>query len=132
MLGWHQVVEEMAAVYRRLPSDQRASAVFLTRDYSEASALSYWRQEENLPPAISGHNSEWWWGWAPATRARTVIAVGLPSSDLGRYFASVTRASTLQATHGTIDTEQVGLPIWICRDQLVPWTVIWPQLRLYA
>jgi hypothetical protein len=32
MLGWHDVVDQLAAVYRGLPASERASAVFLTRD----------------------------------------------------------------------------------------------------
>lgn len=132
MMGWHQIVTQMAGVYRQLPPAEQTSAVFLTRDYSEASALAYWRNQEHIPAAISGHNNEWWWGWAPAARADTVIAVGLSRTELRRWFGSITPAGTLTAAQGPIDPDQVGLPIWICQDRLAPWPTIWPALRLYA
>ncbi|HWC37652.1 MAG TPA: glycosyltransferase family 39 protein [Acidimicrobiales bacterium] len=132
MLGWHDVVDQLAAVYRGLPASGRASAAFLTRDYSEAAALSYWRAADKLPPAISGHNSEWWWGWAPAAHARTVIAVGLSSSQLRHYFGSVIAAGALSGAKGPIDPLQADLPVWICTRQLVSWPEMWPQLRFYT
>lgn len=131
MLGWHDVVDQLTAVYRGLPASERTSAAFLTGDYSEASALSYWQAAEKIPPAISGHNSEWWWGWAPAGHARVVIAVGLPASELRRYFGSVATAGALTEANGPIDPQQVGLPIWICTHQLASWPVMWPHLRVY-
>jgi hypothetical protein len=132
MMGWHEVVDQLAGVYRRLPPAQQASAVFLTGDYSEAGAISYWQNSGRIPPAISGHNSYWWWGWTPAVHAHTVIAVGIDSSYLTPYFASVEPAGRLTAVHGPIDPDQVGLPIWICTGQRESWATMWPHLRYYA
>jgi len=132
MLGWRDIVDQLAGVYRALPAAQQGSAVFLTRDYSEASALTYWRHEEKVPAAISGHNNVWLWGWAPAAHARTVIAVGIPPSTLDRYFATVTLAGKLHARHGAIDPIEDGVRVWVCTGRRAPWATMWPSLRFYA
>lgn len=129
MQGWHDIVDQLATVYRGLPPGDRASAVFLTRDYSEAESLTYWARDEKLPPAISGHNNVWWWGFRPAEHATVVIGVGLPADYLQRFFTSVTPAGTL---HGQIDPTQDGLPISICRGPRQSWSQMWPDLRAYG
>lgn len=131
MLGWRHVVTEIAAVYRSLPASQRANAVILTDYYSEAGALNYWRGSLGLPPAISGHNNYWWWGWGHASQSATTIAVGLPGARLAPYFARVERVATLGDDHIQIDPLEKGQPIWVCTGQRVPWAALWPHLRLY-
>ena len=56
-----------------LPADERARAVILTNDYSEASPLIL--LGTGLPPVYSGHNAYWSWGPPPDDRT-VVIHVG--------------------------------------------------------
>jgi uncharacterized membrane protein len=132
MLGWRHVVDQIAATYRSLPASQRAQAVILTYDYSEAGALNYWRGSLGLPPAISGHNNYWWWGWGQASQASITIAVGLPRDRLLPYFVQVERVATLGDDRAQIDPFEQGRPVWVCTGQRLPWAALWPRLRLYA
>lgn len=132
MLGWRHVVDQVGGIYRSLPASQRAHAVILTSDYSEAGAVNYWRRPLRLPPAISGHNTYWWWGWGHASEASTTIAVGVSRQRLAPYFARIDRVATLGADHAQIDPIERGRPVWVCTGQRLPWAVLWPHLRLYA
>ena len=76
MLGWHHIEQQIAGVVHGLPRNERNNAVILTGDYSEAGALDFWRKDDQLPRAYSGHNTYWYWG-RPHGRNRTVVAVGI-------------------------------------------------------
>ena len=131
MLGWPHLVGEISAVFHSIPPDQRRSAVIFTEDYSEAGAVDFYGPRLGLPQAISGHNTFWLWGYGHPAPDATVIAVGLPPSLVHRYWSSVALAATLGADHVPIDPQEQGAPVWICRDQRVPWPVLCPAVRHY-
>ena len=54
-VGWPEFVKTVENVVSALPADERAHAVILTNDYSEASPLVL--MGSGLPPVYSGHNS---------------------------------------------------------------------------
>lgn len=130
MLGWPSLVNQVAAVFHSLPASEQESATILTRDYSEAGAINFWRDRLALPAAISGHNSYWLWGYGDASNG-TVVVVGLSKRVVDSFWADVEPAGTLGADGAVIDPQERGLPIWICRQPKVSWAVIWPQLRAY-
>jgi hypothetical protein len=72
-VGWPQFVATVQQVVEALPPVQRAHAVILTNDYSEASPLVL--LGTGLPPVYSGHNAYWDWGPPPADRT-VVVHVG--------------------------------------------------------
>lgn len=95
MLGWPAIVEQIDSVDRSLPVVDRNRAVIFTEDYSEAGAVDFYGPALGLPSTVSGHNSFWLWGYGHPTPGAVVIAVGLPSSLVHRYWSSVTQAATL-------------------------------------
>ena len=129
MMGWPSVVESIARQYHGLPTGQRQAAVILTANYSEAGAVDFYGPPLGLPDAISGHNSFWLWGFGHPAPHSTVIAVGLTSDVVHRYWASVVRAGTLGTGPVPVDPHERGAAIWICRDQRVAWSVLWPALK---
>ena len=60
-------VDQIAAVWNRLPGSQRATGVVLTQNYGEAGAIDRFGPARGLPPAYSGHNG--FADWAAAVRA---------------------------------------------------------------
>ncbi len=79
-LGWPRFVATVEQVVGALPADQRARAVILTNDYSEASPLVL--LGSGLPPVYSGHNAFWEWGPPPAGRT-VVVHVGTGGQPTG-------------------------------------------------
>jgi len=126
MLGWHRVATTVAGVYHSLPADEQRTAVVLTRDYSEAGAIEYWRRPLALPQPISGHNNYWYWGYGDGHVGTTVV-VGFSEPYLHRFFTDVRSATVLEGP--ALDRQQVGLHVWVCRGQRQPWAVLWPQLK---
>lgn len=127
-LGWPELVDTVVSVHSDLPEAERATAVILTSNYSEAGAIELWGRSRGLPQPKSGHNSYWWWG-APASEGATVIAVGLPRSFLERFFSDVGEAVIFRSP---VENEEDGSRIHIARGQRVPWALIWPEARHYS
>jgi hypothetical protein len=130
MLGWPHVVAQVAAAYQSLAPRERSSATILAGDYSEAGAIDFWRADYGLPPAISPHNSYWLWGYG-GDHAGAVIVVGLGRRTVERYWADVQPFARLGDDGAAIDPQERGAMIWICRDQKIPWSTIWRELRSY-
>ena len=61
-LGWHELEQQVAAIYRSLPPEDRARAAILASDYGEAAAIDVYGREDGLPPALSSQLQYYYWG----------------------------------------------------------------------
>ena len=138
-VGWPQVVRTVDGVWKSLPARQRASAVIFAGDYGEAGAINELGRGTGLPTAVSGHNSEWWWG-PGNSRATTVVAVmpgpvditsSAATAYLRQFFTNVRVAATLSNPYGIHNQEWDG-HVYVCTGPRHPWAQLWPRLRLYA
>lgn len=126
-IGWPELAETISKTYRDLPAGERTHAIALTGNYGEAGALDHFRDDLPLPPAYSGHNSYADWG-PPPESSDTVIAVGIPETQLHQWFGSVTQVGRIDNGVGLANKEQ-NRPVWLCRGRLAPWSQIWPTVR---
>ena len=125
-IGWPQFVATVEGVVAGLPADERAHAVILTNDYSEASPLIL--LGTGLPPVYSGHNAYWAWG-PPAADRTVVIHVGdWRPTDFGQFFTGCAVVATIDNGLGVENGEQ-GEAVTVCTGLRAPWTVMWPALR---
>ncbi|MEV6693742.1 glycosyltransferase family 39 protein [Micromonospora sp. NPDC051196] len=123
-IGWPAFTDSLAAVYRRLPADEQARAVILTGNYGEAGAVARYGPQRGLPAAYSGHNSMADFG-RPPEDADVVIAVGWQQPhQLRTWFTEVTLAGRVDQ-RVTVDNDENGGPIWLCRGLRRPWADIW-------
>jgi len=137
-IGWPQLVASVHGVWFSLPARQRANALIFTEDFGSAGAINELGRGQGLPTAVSGHDTEWWWG--PGNpHATTVVAVMLgpangPASEnvsqLEQYFGTVRRAATLSNPWG-IKNEYYQGQVYICSGPRKPWGQLWPELRHY-
>ena len=135
-IGWPQLVGTVQAVWRSLPPEQRAKAVIFTADYSEAAAINELGRVTGLPTAVSGHNTDWWWG--PGNpHATTVVAVspgpkaaGNYAAHLRQFFTSVRTVATVSNPYGVHNIEWGG-HVYLCTGPRQPWGRLWPRLRHY-
>jgi hypothetical protein len=133
-IGWPQLVQSVNGVWRSLPPAQRASAVIFTANYSEAGAVNELGRPDGLPTAVSGQNTDWWWG-SGNPQASTVVVVASDGKSsveapLRRYFASVRIAATLSNPYGIRNIEWHG-HVYVCTGPREPWGQLWPKLRHY-
>ncbi|MGO9205721.1 MAG: glycosyltransferase family 39 protein [Candidatus Limnocylindrales bacterium] len=125
-IGWPQFVTTVEGVVVALPPAQRAHAVILTNDYSEASPLIL--LGSGLPPVYSGHNSYWSWG-PPAADRTVVVHVGdWRPTDYGAYFTGCHDVAHIDNGLGIPNGEQ-GEAVTVCTGLREPWSAMWPALR---
>jgi hypothetical protein len=125
--GWPEMAAKIAAVYNALPPADRAKAVFLGANYGEAAAIDIFGKPLGLPSAISGHNNYYLWG--PQGHDGSVLIV------TGPYWGRLFRGYDSVEVAGEIDNpyampNETG-PIYVLRDPKLPFSRIWPQLKVY-
>jgi 4-amino-4-deoxy-L-arabinose transferase-like glycosyltransferase len=125
-VGWPQFVATVEGVVAALPADERAHAVILTNDYSEASPLEL--LGSGLPPVYSGHNA--FWDWGPPSADRTVVVhVGdWRPVDWTQFFVGCHVVAQIDNGLGIPNGEQ-GTAVSVCSGLRAPWTTLWPSLR---
>ncbi len=136
-VGWPELVQTVHKAWFSLPSSQRARAVIFTSDYGEAGAVNELGPTMGLPEAVSGDNTEWWWG--PGNpRATTVVAVApgpIATTGYGaylrQYFASVRQVATLSNPAG-LRNQEWGGHVYVCTGPRKSWAQLWPMLRHYG
>ncbi|HEX5543741.1 MAG TPA: glycosyltransferase family 39 protein [Micromonospora sp.] len=128
-VGWPELANNVASVYRSLPAAEQATAVILTGNYGQAGAIDRYGRALGLPAPYSGHVNFWRWGPPPDSATGPVIVIGDWSAEtLASYCESVTLATRHDNGYGLTNEEQ-GVPVWLCRDLRRPWSQIWPELR---
>jgi hypothetical protein len=127
MHGWENMAETVSKVYLSLPENERASCIAFGDNYGEAGAIDYYRGKYDLPRAVSGHNSYWFWGYGES-EPEVVIVIG--SHDLLELFESVEEAGRTSC-RWCMPYEK-DLPVYICRGLKRPFAEIWPLLRFYV
>ena len=125
-VGWPQFVATVEGVVAALPADERAHAVILTNDYSEASPLVLLGTE--LPPVYSGHNSFWTWGPPPADHTVVVHVGDWRPADPNQFFVGCHVVAHIDNGLG-IDNGEQGKAVSVCTGLRAPWTTLWPDLR---
>ena len=125
-VGWPQFVATVEDVVAALPADQRAHAMILTNDYSEASPLVL--LGTGLPPVYSGHNSFWDWGPPPAGRTVVVHVGDWRPADWSQFFVGCHVVAHIDNRLG-IDNGEQGKEVTVCTGLRAPWTTLWPELR---
>ncbi len=133
-IGWPELVDTVDTVWTSLPPQQQANTVIFTENYAEAAAINELGRGRGLPTAVSGHNSQWWWGPGNPD-ATTVIAVA-PGTDadyvsyLNRFFTNVHEVATVANPYGVHNIESGG-HVYLCTGARGPWPQLWSELRHY-
>jgi hypothetical protein len=126
--GWETITQTVAKVYEELPPAERTQACIFTSNYGEASALNFFGDRYDLPPAISGHNNYYLWGPVGCT-GEVMITVGLSRDDVEQSYASVVRAATI--TWRNCMPEENDVPVYVARQPKIPIREVWPQTKHY-
>jgi hypothetical protein len=129
MFGWTELVDAVARAYERLPTDQRARAVVLVRNYGEAGAIDFLGTPRGLPRVISAHNNYWLWGPGDLRRDDTVISVGRSREELLTVFEDVEPVDTVRCEY-CMPFEN-DLPVNIARGLKAPVAELWQRLKMF-
>ncbi|MGA2493253.1 MAG: glycosyltransferase family 39 protein [Roseiarcus sp.] len=128
MFGWREMAAAVSAVYRDLPPDDRAQAVFFAPNYGEAAALDVYGPALGGPPTISVHNAFFLWGPGGASGA-VVITVAHDAGRLSAFYDDVRAAGRIENAYAM--PYESGLTIWVLRRPRAPIAEMWSALRHY-
>jgi hypothetical protein len=127
--GWEDFVEQVAAVYRSLPPDERARALVYGPSYGHAGAIDVLGRAQGLPRAISGQNTYWHWSDREGVDSDVLIAVGARPDDLRQLFRVVTEVDATRCEYCM--SWRDGLRIYLARDPIAPVSAMWSKVRHY-
>ena len=128
MHGWEALAAHVSAVYRALPEADREQASVYAQNYGEAAALEHYRGQYELPPAVSGHNTYWLWGYGEHDPG-VMIIVGGEQADHLESFRRVDSVAVHRAAYAM--PYENNLPIFVCRELRAPAAEIWLGSKHY-
>lgn len=123
--GWPELVHEVARIYHALPPEERAVACIFATNYGEAGAINHFGPEHGLPRAISGHQTNFFWGPGDCT-GEVVIVLQSSEEGLAEIFDSVEVAGRHFHPWGMAEENR---PIHVARGIRVPLDDLWPQVK---
>ena len=131
MVGWPELVEQVAGIYQALPSEKRTRAGILAGNYGEAGALDLYGPAYGLPRPISGGNSLWARGFGDPP-PETVILVGFERAYAERLFQSCRPAGQVKNRYDVRNEEsERHNTFYVCGEPWQPWPQIWPDMQWF-
>lgn len=131
-LGWPDLAEHVAAVYRALPESDRQRAGILTGNYGEGGALNLYGPALGLPPAMTLTNSFWYRTFDPR-EPQTVILVGFDLDEAQQLFESCSVAGKNTNRYGAENEESRDHPdILVCHNLHRKWPDYWARARRFG
>jgi Dolichyl-phosphate-mannose-protein mannosyltransferase len=131
-IGWPDLARTVAAVYGRLPSEERERTGILTGNYGEGGALNLYSSALGLPHAMSLTNSFWYRGYDQRL-PQTVILVGFNLNEGRRLFDSCVVVAQNTNPYGVENEESRDHPdILVCRNLRFPWPAYWERFRRFG
>jgi hypothetical protein len=125
--GWPQMVQGFAARYDALPPDVRSRTAIFCSNYGEAGAVDILGPRYGLPPAISGHQNFFFWGWNNNT-GESVLTLGDDPKEYAGTYAEVVDLGTFDAPW-IMDHERSHY-LWL-RHRKHSYAEDWPRLKYW-
>lgn len=124
-IGWPELAERVAEIYRALPESERARAAILANNYGEAGALNLYGPALGLPRVISRTNTYWYRGYGDPPPS-VVIELGNDADDEKGSAAQCTSFGRFRNSAGVDNEESAsGYEIFVCRNIPPKWPEIW-------
>jgi hypothetical protein len=124
-LGWRPLEQQVAAIYRALPPDERARAAILARNYGEAAAIDVYGRADGLPPALSGALQYWFWG-THGYDGSVIIEI---NGDPDVWARACDRSEVVATFGGQYVAPYENGPIIVCHGLRRPLAEVWDRFR---
>ena len=119
-------MQQVATAYNSLPADVRAHTGIYCENYGEASAINVFGPQYGLPPAISGHQTYWFWG-PQGQLGDSMLVVNQSRADMEKSFSTIRSLGTIH-TPLAMPFED-GDTIWYGEGLLRTPAQIWPTTK---
>ncbi len=131
-IGWPDLAQSVANVYRSLPAQERELTGILTGNYGEAGALNLYGPALGLPYAMGLTNSFWYRGYDPR-QPEIVIVTGFRLEEARKLFESCTVAAKNTNAFGVENEESRDhTDILLCRNLRASWPEYWEHHRRFG
>ena len=127
-LGWRDLTNGVARVYRSLPADERARTGIFAGNYGEASAITVLGKTLGLPAAISGHQNYWMWGPRGYSGAEMIVVTPEPLATIQKFFRTCTVEDYQDSPYSMPSEKRY---IYLCRDRRQSYAAAWDSLKVY-
>ena len=125
MLGWPELANMTALVWRALPPADTANAILIGTNYGRAGALDLFGPELGLPPAVSAAGSYWFFG--PGTKSGSVAVVPTNNPDaLKKHYSDCRPQAQTNNPWGV--PEERSVQVYVCRGAKGTIQSVWPSL----
>ncbi len=128
MFGWRELVDTVGEAYHDLPDETRRQVALLASNYGSAAALDLWGGSWDLPAALSGHNSYYF--WSRDATPDPAIAVGFRRDHLEGLYREVVPLGVIDNRLG-IDNEEAGRAFYLVRGLRSDPAALWAELRVF-
>jgi hypothetical protein len=123
--GWREMTEAVAAIYHRLPPEDRAKAAVFGQNFGQAGAIDLFGPALGLPKALSAHLTYFDWGPRDVT-GEVLIVLDDDRETLEGIFESVEYGGRFE--HPWSMPYQ-HFDIWVCRRMKMPFAELWPRIK---
>ncbi len=123
MVGWEEIVQQVAKVYRALPREEQPRCAIFASEYAFAGAIDYYGEKYELPKAISFNASYYTWGPRGYTGELSLI-VGAHKEDVEKYFDEVTLATIITNDY----SRENNIPVCMARKPKTNFQELWPKM----
>jgi hypothetical protein len=125
MAGWDENLDSLSDVYKQLPPDDRSNSTILVSFYQLAAAIDLLGPARGLPPASSGHNNYWFWGFR-GSWDKPLLAVGYSEKTLRQWFAEVTPKGHTRCEYCSYP----DMPIYLVQGVTMPPDMLWARMQV--
>jgi 4-amino-4-deoxy-L-arabinose transferase-like glycosyltransferase len=123
--GWEEMAASVAGVYNNLPPEVRAKTAIFGQNYGQAGAIDLFGPKYGLPPAISGHQSYFLWGYRDYT-GESMIVLDDQRETLERLFNSVEKVARVEHPYSM---PYEHFDVFYCRGLKMPMRELWPRVK---
>jgi len=110
--GWKEMAQVVADAYYKLPAEERKNCAIFGQNYGQAGAIDFFGAKMGLPPAISGHQSYFYWGPRGFTGACMIVMDDTPQ-QLGRLYGRVEKVGTV---YHPLSMPYEHFDVYLCRE----------------
>jgi len=131
-IGWPELAQSVANVYRSLPEEEQKNTGILTGNYGEAGGLNLYGPALGLPHAMSLTNSFWYRGYDPRLPT-IVILTGFDLEEGQKLFGSCEVAAKNSKPFNVENEESRDHPdILLCRNLKTTWPEYWEHHKRFG
>jgi hypothetical protein len=128
-LGWEELASAVSEVYHALPESDREECSILCMNYGEAGAINYYSEAYDLPSAISGHLSHYYWGYGDYN-GKCLIIFGLRNYSIPILKYTFEEVTAIKGPHTEYGLSyENDMPIYTCKGLKISLEEFWESVR---